>query len=478
MKDMNKQVTRRDFLKRSTTAAAGLSLGLGVIGTPVINPVLGANDTIRMGFIGIGNRGTKLLKSFMSYDQVEVAGLSDVYEPYLLRDNSRVDKRIQQEIGGRVPPMNEGLSSKVPRYKDFRELLDQQDIDAVCIATPDHWHALQTMMAMDAGKDVYVEKPLTITIEEGRQMRKMEQESDRIVQVGINRRGSPIYQRLVQMVDNGAIGRVTLARAYRISNMFPDGIGQRQPADPPEGFDWDMWIGPRDYRPYQMNIALYKFRWWSDYSSQMANWGVHYMDAIRWLLGERAPVSVTAHGGQYVLDDDRTIPDTMEVTFEFASGALVVFGVYEATGGNMLPYGEVELRGTKGNLYLGGSGYRIEPTGGGQFQERGELIQPEREGYEPPARDDMRYTPSEPAANLIGNFLECVRTRNKDGLWCNLEEGHRSTTFALLANIALETGSRLEWDPDREIITNHKFANEYLHYEYRSKWRDVWESIV
>jgi len=358
--------------------------------------------------------------------------------------------------------MGEQFPDKVDTYKDFRHLLDRKDIDAVCIATPDHWHAIQTIMAIQAGKDVYVEKPLTVTIQEGRKMVEVWQKSDRVVQVGLNRRGSTIYQELVKKIRAGKIGKVTLARAYRISNMYPDGIGNARPEAPPEGFDWDMWLGPRSFRPYQYNIAPYKFRWWKDYSSQMANWGVHYMDVIRWMMGEVAPVAITAHGGKYVLKDDRTIPDTMEVTFEFASGAVVVFGVYEASGGKMIQDGEVELRGTLGNLISSEKGYKIIPTEGGQFQDREELISPEIKSY-PEGEDSTK--------NLIRNFLDCVKSRKKDKVWCNLEEGHRSTSFAHLANIALETKMRIEWDPEREQITNNKEANKLLSYEYRKPWK-------
>ncbi len=470
IKKIEPGITRRDFLKTSTSVATGLSLGLGAVSAPAIGKnILGANDKIRVGFIGTGNRGTQLMKSFMSFNDVEVAGLCDVYEPYILRDNSKVHKKIQDEIGGRVPAMDEGLGGNVPIYNDFREMLDQRDIDAVCISTPDHWHALQTVMSIDAGKDVFVEKPLSMTIQEGRKMVEVEQKSDRIVQVGIQRRSAPVYRQLVDTVRGGAIGKVSLARAYRISNMYPDGIGRRPLSDPPAGFDWDMWLGPRAFRPYQLNIAPYKFRWWKDYSSQTANWGVHYVDLIRWLTGERAPVSVSAHGGKYVLKDDRTIPDTAEVTYEFASGALLVLGVYEANGGSILPYGEFELRGAKANLYGLRNGYRIVPTSGGQFQDRGDLVSPVEEDYPQAAN---------PTDLIVENFLDCIKSRNKGDLQCNMEEGHRSTTFALLANIALETGTRLEWDPEREIITNKKFANQFLHYEYRRKWQNEWESIV
>ena len=465
-----RKLSRRDFIQKSAVTAAGASLGLSAVGAPVINPVLGANDKIRMGFIGVGNRGWKLLRSFMSHDNVEIAALCDVYEPYLNRDRSRVAKRYLDELGGKIPPMgeNEMFKGKVDRYKDFRDLLDQKDIDAVCIATPDHWHAVQTIMACEAGKDVYVEKPLSVTVYEGRKMVEATKRTNRIIQVGINRRGSEIYQDAVRLVHAGAIGKVTIARAYRISNMYPDGIGNYRQEKPPEGFDWDMWLGPRAYIPYQYNIAPYKFRWWKDYSSQNGNWGVHYIDAMRWLMGEEAPVSITAQSGKFVLTDDRTIPDTTEANFEFASGSVMIFGMYEANGGSMLNEGELELRGTKGNLYISEAGYKIVPTTRGQFQNRDKVIEPAEKRRETPEQN-MRNTPTEPAGNLNSNFLDCVKSRKKP--ICDIETGHRSNTFSLLINIAEEVKTRIEWDSEKEVITNNKEANKLLHYEYRKPWK-------
>ncbi|MDZ7723630.1 MAG: Gfo/Idh/MocA family oxidoreductase [candidate division KSB1 bacterium] len=238
---------------------------------------------------------------------------------------------------------------------------------------------MQTILSIDAGKDVYVEKPLTITIKEGRAMVDAEKSSDRIAQVGLNRRGSSIYQSLAPKVQKGLIGKVLTARAYRISNMYPDGIGNLNPEEPPADFDWDMWLGPRDFRPYQYNLAPYFFRWWYFYSSQMGNWGVHYMDVIRWMMGEQAPSAVTAHGGKYVLTDDRTIPDTMEVSFEFNSGAVVQFHIYEGTSGSGVSGGEVEFNGTKGTLITSQNGYKINPAWPGQFQDWERLVEPQEE---------------------------------------------------------------------------------------------------
>jgi predicted dehydrogenase len=418
-----------------------------------------------MGFIGVGNRGSQLLERFVTQPDVEPVAICDVYDPYATRDLSAVHPRWV--ASGRTPRTGIPLPATAGVYRDFRDLLAREDVDAVCVATPDHWHAIQAIQAMEAGKDVYVEKPLTITLHEGRRMVEAQERTGRVVQVGLNRRGSPVYQKLVPMVRDGLIGEVSVARAYRVSDMHPDGIGRLSPEDPPPGFDWDLWLGPRAHRPYQYNIAPYYFRWWKDYSSQMGNWGVHYMDAIRWLLGEQAPIAISAHGGKHAVADDRTIPDTMEVTFELASGALVVFGIYEASGGPGLPHGEIELQGTKGTLYASEDGYRIRPARPGQFQTWERLVEPtEYEHEEEATSADVGERDS--TVHLIRNFLDCVKTRETP--LCPLEEGHRSTSFAHLANIALETRSRIEWDPQTERVTNVPEANELLHYEYRAPW--------
>jgi len=459
--------TRRDFITKSSAAIAGVSVGLNVFGNVKSARVFGANDKIRMGFIGVGNRGSQLLNLFMDNKDCEIAALCDVYEPYTLRDRNKVARRYLDELGGRIPKMGETFPKPPKIYKDYRDLLADKDIDAVCIATPDHWHALQTIQAIEAGKDIYVEKPLTQTIYEGRRMVQAQAKSDQVVAVGLNRRGSITYQKISKEVLAGKIGKVSLARAARISNLFPDGIGKMQPEQPPRDFNWDMWLGPRAVRPYQYNISPYKFRWWSQYSTQMGNWGVHYMDVIRWMMGETAPSAITAHGGKYVLDHDGDIPDTMQVTFEFASGAIIAFGIYEASSGALPAWGEVELRGTKGLLQVSEKGYRITPTKPGQFQEWDQLL--ESEEYNFNARRLSDGSNANSTAALIRNFLDCVKTRETP--LCTLEDGHRSTSFAHLANIALATKQRLEWDPVNEKFTNSKEANKMLHYEYRKPWK-------
>jgi len=460
-------LNRRHFLKTSAIAATGLSFGLKPLEAPSILAQPNGNSKIGVGFIGIGNRGSDLMHLFMAQPDVKVVALCDVYEPYIYRDRSKVAPRFIEIYGGKVPRMGEQFDQEVGRYTDFRKMLEHKGLDAVVIATPDHWHAIQTIMACDAGKDVYVEKPLTITIHEGRKMVEAAQRTNRVVAVGLNRRGSTVYQHLAQQVQNGAIGKVCVGLAGRVSNMYPDGIGKYQSEEPPPGLNWDMWLGPREVRPFQYNITPYMFRWWKAYSSQMGNWGVHYMDVIRWLINEKAPLAITAHGGKYVLNDDRTIPDTMEVIFEFASGAIVKFSINEASSGNVVTEGEIELHGTRGNLFASERHYKIVPGEPGQFQNWQSTISGDEKKV-----SDLLGAPDQrenSTANLVRNFLDCVKSRKTP--LCSLEEGHRSTTFAHLANIALEMRSRIEWNPEKEMITNLPEVNKLLHYEYRKPWK-------
>jgi predicted dehydrogenase len=384
-----------------------------------------------------------------------------------LRKRELVNPRFLKDMPGQVPKMGEAFPGNVERYNDFRKLLDNKNIDAVVVATPDHWHAVQMISAVNAGKDVYVEKPLTATIREGRAMVNAQAASKRVVAVGLNRRGNAFYQKLAKEIPAGRIGKVTVGKAFRINNMYPSGIGRMKPENPPENFNWDMWLGPRAFRPYQYNIAPYKFRWWVDYSSQMGNWGVHYMDVIRWMMGEKAPVSISATGGRYAVDDDRTIPDTMDVVYEFASGALITFSIYEASGGGLFQSGEVELRGTKGTLNADENGYKISDVKGGQF------VNWKQEGTAEEMNSKAQMlsdgSSGDSTAKLVRNFLDCVKSRQSP--LCPIEEGHRSTSFAHLANIALATGERLRWDPEKELFTNSEKANSMLHYEYRKPWK-------
>jgi predicted dehydrogenase len=399
-----------------------------------------ANDRVRLGFIGVGNRGTQLLRAFYPQPDAEIAAVCDVDKNYL--------ERAKSMAGGRPDT-----------YGDFRKMLERKDLDAIVIATPDHWHAIQTIMACQAGKDVYVEKPLSITIYEGRKMVEAVRKYDRVCQVGTHRRSTEAYAKLADLVQSGRIGKVTVARAYRLSNMWPDGMGKAVNSEPPAHLDWDMWLGPRPKRPFNENIAPYKFRWWHLYSSQVANWGVHYFDVMRWVLGDKGPCSVSAHGGKFAIDDDRTVPDTLESISEMPTGRFYIFGQYEASGNPALRSGEVEFRGTIGTAYSHRKGFEVVPEKGGQFQDRKPRMEPVM----------VKTSDGDPTVNHVRNFLDCVKSRKRPN--ADIEDGHRSTSISLLVNIAWLTRSRIEWDADKERITNNADANKLLHYEYRKPWK-------
>ncbi|MHB8899875.1 MAG: Gfo/Idh/MocA family protein [Thermoguttaceae bacterium] len=411
----------------------------------------GANNRIRLGFIGVANRGGQLLSAFldsMNRNDITIAALCDVHGTVLEAARQRVEK--------------EHSESKPDTFEDFRKMLDRKDIDAVVVASPDHWHAIQTIQSCRAGKDVYCEKPVSITIREGRRMVEVARETSRIVQVGLHRRSSPLYARAAELVGGGGLGHVSVSRTYHRSNLYPVGIGHEPASDPPADLNWDMWLGPRPMRPFQANIAPYKFRWWSLYSSQTANNGVHFFDCIRWMTGDDAPTSVCAIGGKYAVDDDRTIPDTLHVTFQFPTGRLLNFGMYESSGNRTLPReGYFEIRGTQGTLYCGDGRFEVLPERGGQFQDPKPRMEPmdvQEEG------NNRNHT-----ALHARNFLDCIGSRKRPN--CDIEEGHRSTVMAHLANLSQTLRKRLEWDPKAERVTNCEEANDYLHYEYREPWK-------
>ena len=441
-------MTSRRTLAR-TAAFAALSYGR----------IRGANDRARLGFIGVGNRGTSLLRATKEYADQHIVAVCDIRRDYL--ENAA-------QVAGTSPEL----------YGDYRRLIERSDIDAVVIATPDHWHALMMIDACRAGKDVYVEKPLSLTIHEGRRMVETAKHTKRVVQVGIHRRSASYCRQAAEFVRSGAIGQVTVARAARVVNEYPHGIGRTADADPPPGVDWDLFLGPAPAVPYNENRMSYKFRWFYDYSGgQLTDNGVHFLDLIQWGLGRDAPLSVTAVGGKYAVRDSRQTVDTMEALWEFPGGTLVTFSDF---GCNAAPVSATkpflaEWRGTKGTVYVYGTGWEVIPEhqasmpdpGGSPLpgsrerrEEHRRSFQPAMEAKQAQGRADTRFH--------VRNFLDCVKTRGTPN--CDIETAHRATTTANVANIAYRIRQHLSWDRESERFTNSAEANSYLHYEYRSPW--------
>ena len=449
------QLTRRDFA-RSASLATALSY----------SRILGANDRVGLGYIGLGNRGDQVHDAFLEHGDCQTVAVCDLRDDYL-------DLAVKKS---RATPT---------RYKEYKQLLENKAVDAVVIATPDHWHALMFIDACNAGKDVYVEKPLSLTVVEGRKMVQTADRTRRVTQVGTNRRSWKTYQQAAEFVRSGGIGHVTVARCFHIHNEWPNGLGPAADGPAPSEWEWDHWLGPAPKVPYNSNRAYYNFRWFYNYSGgQLTNFGVHYVDVIRWCLGQDSPRSVTAIGGKYAgIHDNREIPDTLEVLWEFGGPTLVVFEQYNANAApSNAKNSEIELRGTKGTMYIRYESWEVVP----------EKIADAYEGYDqgkgygnPTNRDGGERVPKslkaliEPKSVQVPvkydttahtrNFLDCIKSRAK----CNADvlTGHQSTVPSLIGNIAHKTGSHLTWDGEVERFTNNPQANEFLQYECRAPYK-------
>ncbi len=438
--------TRRDFSK---TALAATALSYGRI--------LGANDKVRMGYIGLGNRGDQVHDAFLEHGDQVTAAVCDLREDYM-------DFAIKK-------------SRATPRkYKEYKKLLDDKEIDAVVVATPDHWHALMFIEACRAGKDVYCEKPLSLTISEGRRMVQVAAETKRVTQVGIHRRSVQSLRDAAEFIRNGGLGHVTVAKGYHVQNEWPNGIGNAPNAAPPNEAMWDAWLGPAPKVPYNLNRTFYNFRWFYDYSGgQITNFGVHYMDFIRMCLGKDAPKSVVAMGGKYAIKDNREIPDTCEVLWDYGD-TLVVFTQYNANGApTNAKNSELEIRGTKGTMYLQSGRWEVVPekTTEVLFGQRTPLNRGLEKGYGPSKKPAMEpktagdgFAETYPHAR---NFLDCVKSRAKCN--CDVLDGHLSTSACIMGHIALRTKSYLEWDAKAEKFTNNPAANKLLSYQYRAPYK-------
>jgi predicted dehydrogenase len=440
------ELTRRDF-----TRTAGLATALSY------SRVLGASDRVRMGYIGLGNRGDQVHDGFLEHGDQQTVAICDLRDDYL----DLAEKKSR---------------SSPKRYKDYRKLLGDKDVDAVVIATPDQWHALMFIAACKAGKDVYVEKPLSLTVVEGRKMVETAERTRRVTQVGIHRRSAAFLKEAAELVRSGGIGQVTVAKGYHVLNEWPRGIGNPPDSKPPNEWEWDQWLGPAPKVPYNKNRTYYRFRWFYHYSGgQLTNFGVHYMDMLRWCLGQDAPRAVTAMGGKYAIQDNREIPDTLEVLWEFAGPTLVVFTQYNcnAAGGNAQG-SEMELRGTKGTMYIHGNRWEVIP------ERLAEVDVPDRRPVDrvherawgasrKPAMEPRSAKGSADTAFHARNFLDCVKSRAKCN--CDILTGHLSTAATLIGNIAHKTKSYLEWDARAERFTNNETANQFLQYQYRAPYK-------
>jgi predicted dehydrogenase len=439
-------VTRRDFTR---TAVVATAIGY--------SRILGANDRVRMGYIGVGNRGDQVHDAFLETGSNETVAVCDLRDDYM-------DFAIKKS---RATPK---------KFKAYRDLLADKNVDAVVIATPDHWHALMFIDACNAGKDVYVEKPLSLTVVEGRKMVETAERTKRVAQVGTQRRSSPFLKEAADFVRGGGIGKVTAAKSYHLDNEWPNGIGNPANGSPPSESEWDRWLGPAPMVPFNKNREFYKFRWFFNYSGgQLTNYGVHNVDMLRWCLGQDSPRSVTAIGGKYAVEDNREIPDTLEVLWQYDGPTLMSFTQYDCNAAPSNAQGsEMELRGTKGTMYIHANRWEVVPEKITEldFFARTPLDRESERAYRPSHKaviEPKVVKGTESTVLHARNFLECIKSRGK----CNADilTGHLSTSATLLGNIALKTESHLKWDGHAERFTNNEAANKWLQYKYRAPYK-------
>ncbi len=440
---MSEAINRRDFMKRAAPLC-GVGAGIALSGARS-RTVLGANERIVIGVIGTGRQGIDNMKNFMAHG-VEVAAVCDVYQPNL--------EKGLAAAGGKAKTLT-----------DFRRILDDKSIDAVIVATPDHWHALPMVEACKAGKDVYVEKPTAVAIEESKKMVDAARKYKRVVQVGTWQRSNLHFQRAVQFVQEGLLGKVSFARTWNYGNAYPEGIGNPPDSDPPQGLEWDMWLGPAPKVPFNWNRfgvgdRWSTFRYFYDYANGwLGDWCVHLLDIVHWAMKVDGPNVITASGSKFYLTDNSDTPDTLQVTFEYPN--FVCTYENRLINGNSLfnkGYG-IEFHGSDGSMFVDRAGFQVYPE---KNQFHGRTVERTAEIQMANVNDGL--------LDHVANFLECIKTRKMPA--SDIEICHRTSSACLLGNVALRSKQRIVWDvANQRLIEGGPEARKLVNRDYRAPWK-------
>ncbi len=425
------QSSRRSFLK--STAAGGLFLGLSAKSYRSTFGAESPAERVRVGMIGVGNQGGP--KNNMKYFLKNIVALCDLDKNYLNEAASFLGKEA-----GATAMMTD----------DYRRLLDSKDIDAVVVTVPDQWHAIMTIEACKAGKDVYCEKPLSLVIDEGKHMLSAARKYQRVVQTGTMQRSGLEFKLAVELLNKGIVGKVSSVNVTLPSPNWIARAGKPVPnSDPPAGFDYDRWLGPAPYRPYNKNHLHYLFRFYWDYSGgQQTNFGAHHLDIAQWGLGmdESGPVSVE---GKAVFNPDGwyETPDTTDIKYTYKNG--VVLTCRQKMDSKSNEQG-TEFVGDKGSLFVYRGGIKATP---------GDLLK----DVEIP-----KIVSSQANFAHVNNFFDCVKSREKPS--ADISIGHRSATVCHLGNIAIRSGKKIQWDPVSEAIIGDAELAKWQTKEYRKPY--------
>jgi predicted dehydrogenase len=442
---MGEEFDRREFLKKAAIGTTAAGIGFPALGREA--QVVPSNKVI-VGVIGTGQQGRYDLSDFGKQPEVEIAAVCDAYKPNL-------DKGL------------EAAGGKAQTYTDFRQILDRKDIDVVVIGTPDHWHPLVMVEACKAGKDVYVEKPICHTIDEGILMVEAAHKHNRVVQVGTQQRSGIHFQKAVKLVQEGFIGKVSFVRTWNYANGYPAGIGNPPDADPPSGLDWNFWLGPAPKVPFNQNRFGVGNRWstfryfWDYAGGYMTDWGVHLIDIVQWAMQVEGPTVITSQGGKYYIEDNAETPDTLQVTYEYQDPDFVC--VYENRWDNANSmynkgYG-IEFHGTDGTLFVDRRGFEVIP----EQRSEGKREVPRTASMQMPSANNSHF-------DHVRNFLDCVKSRRKP--ISDIEIGHRSTSACLLGNVAFRSKERIVWDvKNQKLVSGGTKAEKYVTRGYRAPWK-------
>lgn len=427
-------ISRRSFIKYSGGAVAAATMA-----APLILPdsAKGANDRINVAVLGVHGRGKGHIKGYMNLENVQVRTLCD--------PDKKVLKKRQKQF-------KETYDKKVKLEQDLRKVYEDKDIDVVSIATTNHWHALATIWACQAGKDVYVEKPGSHNIWEGRKMVEAATKYDRIVQHGVQLRSSPALQEAVQHLRNGVIGDVYMARGL-VFRWRAD-IGDKGFEPVPDGLDYDLWLGPAQKRPFTRNLVHYNWHWhWDFGNGDVGNQGIHETDMCMWGLDVGLPTQITAMGGKFLWDDCKETPEVLSSVYNYPEEKKMI--QFEVRHWNTNTEAGVKV----GNIFYGRDGYMVVKG----YSSYETFLSVGKQKYEPgPARSE--------GGDHFANFIKAVRAHDKSILTGPVETAHLSSALAHLGNISYRLGRQLAFDPSKERFINDAEADKMLTRNYRAPY--------
>jgi predicted dehydrogenase len=462
---MSQAISNRHEVNRRGLLGYGAAATLSAAG---YRRVLGANERVRLGFIGFGLIGKRHVLDFQSLPDVELVAVAEVHK-------------------GRLDEAAALIGAGTRKYADFRKLIDNHDVDAAVVSTPDHWHALMTMMACAAGKDVYVEKPLSLFVREGRWMVETARRHRRIVQVGTQQRSGPHYGRARELIREGHLGKIVAVRMWTYRNILP-GFGNPPDGSPPPELDYDGWLGPAPTRPYNPNRSLYHFRWFWDYSGgQMTNLGQHLLDVVHWFLDAKAPRSVSSAGGRFTLRDNGETPDVQDARFDY--GDWFASWSHRECSRGAPPWRGLEFCGTRGSLTISRQGFFVTPDPAidpenaiPQFGGPSPIGAPVHSAHRSSAPGRTTSLKNDSGSELdqfrrhARNFIDCVRSRRDPA--AGIEDAHRVVSACHLANLSLRLGRPLRWDAENESVIGDPEAQAMLERPYRAPWDAVKKSLL